>query len=533
MNEVTQRETHPMSGAMPAVVAGGPAAAEAGLATLDGHDDPTTSVCDGRPPKDLKVTPVIATLVITAFVMILNETILSVAFPALMQDLDINEVTVQWLSTGFMLTLAIVIPTTGFLLNRLSTRTVFITAMLFFLVGTALAALAPSFGVLMVARVIQAVGTAMILPLQMTAILALVPFQHRGTVMGLTSVVISVAPALGPTLSGIILQHLTWHHLFIVMLPIVVLTFIAGLVFVKDYNNPRKMKLDVLSVILAAIGFGGFVYGVANLPTILDGTNVTAPIALFVIGVLALIVFIKRQTRLEHQTGAPLLNLRAFTVPTFTKSLIVVLVAMFSMLGTVVVLPLYMTVALQLEILTVGLVMLPGGLAQAVLAPFIGNLFDRFGPRPLVVPGMALMALGFWLQFAFLDENATVGMVITFNVLFSIGMAAVMTPLMALALGSLPRELHADGSAILNTLQQLAAAIGTALFIALLSLGAAVAASSGAASSGAAPDAAMAAGITWPFAVGGVVTALAALLALAIKRLPREPAGQPEATASH
>jgi DHA2 family lincomycin resistance protein-like MFS transporter len=485
--------------------------------------DGIPAVAGGVPTQDLKVTPIIATLVITAFVMILNETVLSVAFPALMQDLDISEVTVQWLSTGFMLTLAIVIPTTGFLLNRLSTRTVFITAMLFFLVGTALAAFAPGFGVLMLARVIQAVGTAMILPLQMTAILALVPFQHRGTVMGLSSVVISVAPALGPTLSGTILQNLAWNYLFIVMLPIIALAFIAGLVFIKNYSSPRMMRLDVLSVVLAAIGFGGFVYGVANLPTVLDGTDVTAPIALFVIGVLALIVFVHRQTRLERQAGAPLLDLRAFTVPTFRKSLIVVLVAMFSMLGTVVVLPLYMTVSLQLEVLTVGLVLLPGGLAQAVLAPFIGNLFDRFGPRPLVVPGMALMALGFWLQFILLDQNATVGMVITFNVLFSIGMAAVMTPLMASALGSLPRDLHADGSAILNTLQQLAAAIGTALFIALLSLGTAAAASTGAA-----PAAAMAAGLDWPFAVGGVLTVLAALLALTIRRLPREPAGRPD-----
>ncbi|MDI3329551.1 MAG: MDR family MFS transporter [Micrococcus sp.] len=528
MTDVINRDTNPPTDSIPAVVTGGRPAAEAELATLGDRDDPNTSVRDGHPAKDLKVAPIIATLVITAFVMILNETILSVAFPTLMRDLGISEVTVQWLSTGFMLTLAIVIPTTGFLLNRLATRTVFITAILFFLVGTALAAFAPSFGVLMTARVIQAVGTAMILPLQMTSILALVPFQHRGTVMGLSSVVISVAPALGPTLSGIILQNLRWNHLFIVMLPIIILAFIAGLVFIKNFNNPRKLTLDVVSVVLAAIGFGGFVYGVANLSTVMDGTNVVAPIVLFVLGLLALTAFVVRQTRLERSAGTPLLNLRAFTVPTFRKALLVVLVAMFSMLGTVVVLPLYMTTSLRLDTLTVGLVLLPGGLAQAVLAPLFGNLYDRFGPRPLAVPGMALMSLGFWLQFAFLDENATVGMVITFNVLFGIGMAAVMTPLMALALGSLPRDLYADGSAILNTLQQLAGAIGTALLVALLSLGAAAAASGGAA-----PDVAVAAGLDWPFAVGGALTILAVLLALSIKRLPRESAGQPEAAAAH
>jgi MFS transporter, DHA2 family, lincomycin resistance protein len=201
-------------------------------------------------PTGLRVAPIISTLVVTAFVMILNETVLSVALPTLIQELGITAVTAQWLSTGFMLTLAIVIPTTGFLLNRLSTRTVFISAMVFFLAGTALCALAPTFGVLMAGRVVQAVGTAMILPLQMTAILALVPFQHRGTVMGLSSVVISVAPALGPTISGLVLQNLAWNYLFIFMLPIIV---------------------------LAAVGFGGFVYGIANLSAVIDGTAAAAP----------------------------------------------------------------------------------------------------------------------------------------------------------------------------------------------------------------------------------------------------------------
>ncbi|NUL46790.1 multidrug efflux MFS transporter [Cellulosimicrobium funkei] len=498
MTDVIHKEANPPTGNVPAV-AGGPAAAP-----------------------NIKVAPIIATLVVTAFVMILNETVLSVALPTLIVELGITAVTAQWLSTGFMLTMAIVIPTTGFLLNRFSTRTVFITALSSFLVGTALCAVAPTFEILMAGRVVQAIGTAMVLPLLMTTTLALVPFQHRGTVMGLSSVVISVAPALGPTISGIVLQNMGWNALFILMLPIVLVALVIGLVFIKNYNEPKPLTLDGLSVLIAALGFGGFVYGVANLSAVIDGSAVVVPAAAFIIGLLALTAFVLRQTRLERTQGQPLLNLRAFTVPTFRTSLIVVLVAMFSMLGTVVVLPIYMTSSLGVETITVGLALLPGGLAQGVLSPVIGNLYDRIGPKPLVVPGALLMSLGFWLQFAFLDENSTVGMVIGFNVVFNIGMAMVMTPLMTHSLGSLPRTLYADGSAILNTLQQLAAAIGTALFVALLTLG-----MSSAVSSGATERAAAASGLGWPFLVGGVLTLAAAALALTIRRLtaaPEEPA---------
>ncbi|QNN82886.1 DHA2 family efflux MFS transporter permease subunit [Brachybacterium sp. Z12] len=501
----------------PGIVAGGSAAAEAEFSTRDGADDPSTTVVDGHAPASVKVTPIIAVLVVSAFVMILNETLLSVALPTLMEDLSISAVTAQWLSTGFMLTMAVVIPTTGFLMKRLSVRTVFSVAMLLFLAGTTIAMLAPTFPVLLGGRVIQAAGTAMVLPLLMTTVLALVPIRSRGLVMGLVGVVISAAPALGPSISGFILQHGTWHHLFLMMLPIIVIALTIGLLFMRNYTEPEKVRLDVISVILSAIGFGGVIYALASISQIVSGTSRLVPLLVAGIGVLALTVFTIRQLRMLSRGDEPLLDLQPLKVRTFTVSVLVILMGFATMLGTVVALPLYMTGALEMTTLEIGLTMLPGAAASGLLGPFVGALYDRFGPRPIVVPGMLLMAIVCWLEVFLLDANATQGLIIALNIPLGIGMAMVMTPLMTLSLGALPRSLYGHGSAILNTLQQLAGALGTAVFIALLTLGSAIAVESGASA-----EIAQASGASWAFAFGGVVTTVAVVLAFTLKANPAE-----------
>lgn len=394
-----------------------------------------------------------------------------------------------------------VIPTTGYLLNRLSTRTVFTAALTLFLAGTLAAALAPGFGVLLAGRVVQAVGTAMILPILMTTTLALVPLHRRGAVMGLSTVVISVAPALGPTLSGLILAASGWRALFWVMVPVVVLAFLAGLVFIRDYTEPQDITLDAASVALSAVGFGGVVYGLASLSQVLDGTAVAGPVTAFAVGLAALAAFVARQRSLERRPGArPLLSMTPFGVHNFRVSLLIVVVAMASMLGTVMLLPIYLENGLGLAAAAVGLVLVPGGLIQGVLSPFVGRHYDAVGPRPLVVPGMALMTAAMGVQFFVFPTGPAVWLVVALNLVFGVGMSMVMTPLMTLALSSLPRHVYADGSAIMNTLQQLAGAVSTALFIALLTLGSGRAAASGVAEP-------VSAGAAWPFALGAVLAA--------------------------
>ncbi|MEV6818145.1 MDR family MFS transporter [Nocardiopsis dassonvillei] len=455
------------------------------------------------------VASVIAVLAVSALIMILNETVLSVVLPRLMEDFRVAATTAQWLTTGFMLTMAVVIPTTGFLLQRFTTRTLFTAALVLFIAGTALAAVASGFAVMLLARVIQACGTAIILPLLMTTTLTTVPVAYRGTVMGLNSVVISVAPAIGPTVSGLVAESLGWRWVFGLMLVVSLVAFLIGVVFIRVANETRRAPLDVLSVVLSAFGFGGLVYGLASVGAVVEGA--WAPVLALVVGVVALVLFAVRQRNLQRNDAA-LLDLRPFAVHNFRVSLAIVVVCMATMLGTVVVLPIYLQNGLGVSILTTGLLLLPGGLVQGVLSPVIGRVYDRVGPRPLVIPGALLLCGGqWWLSTVGADTGP--GTVVAMHVVFCVGMAMLMTPLMTLSLSSLPRRLYGHGSAIMNTLQQLAGAAGTALLIAAMSIGAATAAGSFG------PAEAQALGTQDAFVIGGCLGVVAVLCAPFVRRL--------------
>lgn len=430
----------------------------------------TSRTDDVTLPSQVKL--VLMVLVFSAMVMMLNETILSVALPAIMEDFSVPATTAQWLTTGFMLTMAIVIPTTGFLLQRFSTRFIFTTALLFFIAGTIVAALAPAFSVLLTGRILQAIGTALIMPLLMTVAMTVVPPQRRGSVMGLISIVMAVAPALGPTVSGVILNSLTWHWLFWVMVPLIAIALGVGLKFLGNVGETRATPLDVFSVILSAVAFGGLVYTLSSLSKIIDGqgTERMFTIAIGVIGLLCFFAFGFRQVSLSKQ-GKALLDLTVFRNRNFTLSVLVLLIVFGMLLGSVTILPLYLQTSVGATALVTGLLLMPGGLINGVLSPFVGRIYDHRGPRPLLLPGIVVLTASlFWMST--LDENSTVGIVIAMHVIFSIGLALLITPLMTTSLGSLPGHLYGHGSAALNTLQQLAGATGTAVLVVAMTHGA-------------------------------------------------------------
>lgn len=457
-----------------------------------------------------KVITTLSILVLGAMVMILNETSLSVALPAIMADYSIPATSAQWLLTGFMLTMAVVIPTTGFLLERLTTRQIFVTSAGLFLAGTVVAALAPSFFILLVGRVLQAGGTALMIPTLMTVAMTLVPAQRRGTVMGIISVVISVAPALGPTVGGAILNHFTWHAIFWSMAPLIGLILVAGLWRLDNVGENRDTPLDGLSVILSAFAFGGLIYGLSSIEKMLQGDG-WVDIAVTVVGVIALVVFIRRQRRLALEDRA-LMDLRPFRVRNFTLAVIILLLSFGLMLGMVTVLPIYLQTTLGATAFATGLVVMPGGILQAFLSPIVGRLFDSYGPRPLMIPGSLLMVAGLWLM-ATLGENSAVWMVVGMHVIFSLGMCLMMTPLMTTALSSLPKKLYSHGSAIMNTFQQLAGATGTALLVVFLTRG-----TLAGAAAGLSPAAATAQGTHWAFLFAGVAGIAIAVIAPLLKR---------------
>ena len=405
---------------------------------------------------------VVVLLVLSAFTVILNETIMANAIPRLMDDLEVTEQTAQWVSTAFMLTMAAVIPTTGWLLQRLTTRAVYGTAMGVFLTGTAICALAPVFPILLTGRVIQAMGTAVMMPLLMTTLLNVVPKRDRGRVMGNVTLVMSVAPALGPTVSGVVLQLGSWRLLFVLVLPIAGAVTLLGLRKLQNVGEPRHGTIDWASVLIAALGFGGLVYG---LGTFGQG-GVRLPIALAVAGLAMIAIFVARQLRLQR-TGTPLLDLRTLGQRTYTRALVMGAMAFMVMLGSMMMLVLYLQNLRGLSPLMTGLLVMPGGIIQGLLGPTVGRLFDRYGGRVLVIPGSIglVVALVGFTQFS---ATTPYWQLLGIHIVMMISMAATMTPVFTLGLGSLPKRLYAHGSSMLGTLQQVAAAFGTALVVTVM-----------------------------------------------------------------
>ncbi|ROQ39557.1 DHA2 family lincomycin resistance protein-like MFS transporter [Frondihabitans sp. PhB188] len=484
--------------------------AGAATASTPAHDPAALSKDDAA-----RNRVVIGLLIVSAFVVILNETIMSVALPTLIIDLKVSAATAQWLTTGFLLTMAVVIPITGFLLQRLHTRQVFLMAMTLFSVGTLIAAIAPGFSILLIARVVQACGTAIMLPLLMTTAMTLVPPAARGRTMGNISIVISVAPAIGPTISGIILSALSWRFMFIIVLPIAIAALILGAVKMKNVTEPRKVPLDVLSVILSAFAFAGLLYGLSGVGEAAAGSaQPVPPLVPVAVGVVALALFILRQTRLARG-GSPLLDLRTFLTKNFSISIAMIAVSSIALFGTLIILPIYMQTVLHLPTLETGLLLLPGGIVMGVLSPVVGRLFDRFGPTALLITGSVLVSGALWTMALALHADTPVYMIPVVHVILSIGLAMTFTPLFTSSLGSLKPELYSHGSAILNTVQQVMAGVGTALFVTLLSTGIASGLSDGANEVDA-----TAAGVQMAFFAGAIVSLLSIAAAFFVRKPP-------------
>lgn len=407
---------------------------------------------------------VIRLLVVATFVVILNETILLNAIPTLMADLHVSEQAAQWVSTAFMLTMAAVIPVTGWFLQRVSTRRAYATAMGIFLTGTALSAAAPVFEVLLLGRITQAAGTAVMMPLLMTTLMTVVPDRDRGRVMGNVTMSISVAPALGPTVSGVVLQLGSWRMLFLLVLPIAATVTWFGLRRLENVGQPRYSTIDWLSVVMAATGFGGLIYGLTQFAE--GGARASA--VFVVAGLVAIGVFVMRQLRLQRN-GSPLMDLRALRHATYAKALILMAVAFLAMLGSMILLPLFLQNVRGLSPLQTGLLVMPGGLAMGLLGPTVGRMFDRFGARVLVIPG----SFGFVLALAGLTQLSLTmpyWQVLGLHTLLMLSLAAIFTPVFTLGLGALPPHLYSHGSSMLGTLQQVAAAFGTALAVTVMTI---------------------------------------------------------------
>ncbi|MFD5215647.1 MDR family MFS transporter [Microbacterium sp. NPDC058345] len=482
---------------------------------------PVQNVASGDiPRKDMAVIWVLLT---AAFVAILNETTMGMAIPHLITDLGITPIAAQWVTSAFMLTMAVVIPTTGFLLRRFTTRQMFLGALTLFSAGTVVAAVATGFPMLLVARIVQASGTAIMMPLLMTTLMNVVPPASRGRMMGRVSVVMSLAPAIGPTMSGFLLDTFGWRSIFVVVLPIALVAMFIGWRWLTNVGETTRAPIDVLSVILSAFGFGGLVFGLSQIGGLGKGQS-WAPLAIaLAVGVVGLVVFLWRQVALQKKDDA-LLDLRIFKSKGFSLSMTQMFLLSLAFFGSITVIPLFLQDALLLPTMNAGLVVLPGALAMGLLGPVIGRIYDKHGTRVLLIPGSILAAAMLWM-YTTLTVGTSVWLVLVMQTLLSIGLALSFTPLFTASLASLTPRFYSYGSAMIGTIQQVAGAAGIAVMMAAFT---AVAAAGG----GTEEPTAVAAATRTAVAIGAVIATITIAGAFVIRK-PEDDSEQAPAHAGH
>jgi DHA2 family lincomycin resistance protein-like MFS transporter len=417
---------------------------------------------------DPHINRVLWMLLFAVFVTFFNEMAMSVAIPKIVEDLRITPSTGQWLTTGYALTMAVVIPLTGWILQRLNTRPVYFLALALFVAGTIIGLVAPNFELLLLARIVQASGTALMMPLMMTTTLMVVPPNFRGQIMGRSSLVMSLAPAAGPAISGIILTFLHWRWLFVLILPLAVIMLVLGS-RVPNVGDPKKTPLDFLSLILSAIAFSSIVYGLSSVGLAAEGHAALPPWLPLIVGAVFLVAFVLRQLRLQRRDAA-LLDLRTFKHRPFTLSLLIMGCAMLSLFGASILMPFFIQNVLGFDPYVVGLTMLPGSLLMAFGGPFVGRLYDRIGAFPIVLPGAILVSSAFWLFAFVLNPETPIWGVLAIQLLMSLGLVGIFSPLFAAGLSSLEPRLYSHGSATFGTAQQVFGAAGAAVFVAAFAI---------------------------------------------------------------
>lgn len=392
---------------------------------------------------------------------ILNETLLNVALPRIMHDFHVTANSAQWLTTVYMLTNGVLIPVTAFLVQRFSTRTLFMAGMGLFSIGTLMAGIAPDFGLLLAARVVQASGAAIVLPLLMNVILTIYPVEKRGAAMGLVGLVITFAPAIGPTLSGWLVGHHSWHLLFFIVLPIAILDLVFAYVGLTNVMTLKKLRIDVASIVLSTLGFGGLLYGFSEAGSAGWHTaNVEVSLAVSLVG---LWLFVRRQFSLK----LPMLEFRVFKFRMFTLATVITVLVFMSMFSAMLLLPLYLQNERGFSPLASGLLVMPGAIAMGIMSPITGRIFDKVGGRWLGIAGSIFLS-GALIRFATLTGTTSYASLMVTFIFMMLGMSSIMMPVMTAGLNRLPPELYPHGTAMSNTLQQVAGAIGTALLVTVM-----------------------------------------------------------------
>ncbi|HDA1592621.1 TPA: DHA2 family efflux MFS transporter permease subunit [Staphylococcus aureus] len=404
---------------------------------------------------------ILAALLFGMFIAILNQTLLNVALPKINTEFNVSASTGQWLMTGFMLVNGILIPITAYLFNKYSYRKLFLVALVLFTIGSLICAISMNFPIMMVGRVLQAIGAGVLMPLGSIVIITIYPPEKRGAAMGTMGIAMILAPAIGPTLSGYIVQNYHWNVMFYGMFIIGIIAILVGFVWFKLYQYTTNPKADIPGIIFSTIGFGALLYGFSEAGN--KGWGSVEIETMFAIGIIFIILFVIRELRMK----APMLNLEVLKFPTFTLTTIINMVVMLSLYGGMILLPIYLQNLRGFSALDSGLLLLPGSLIMGLLGPFAGKLLDTIGLKPLAIFGIAVMTYATW-ELTKLNMDTPYMTIMGIYVLRSFGMAFIMMPMVTAAINALPGRLASHGNAFLNTMRQLAGSIGTAILVTVM-----------------------------------------------------------------
>lgn len=413
------------------------------------------------PIENVNIKAVVTVLILGMFVSILNQTIINVALPPLMNEFNVSTSTAQWLITGFMLVNGILVPISAFLVSRFTYRKLFVAAMLFFTVGSIICAISGNFTMMMTGRVIQAVGAGILMPVGMNIFMTLFPPHKRGAAMGLLGVAMILAPAIGPTVTGWVIENYSWNLMFYGMFIIGLVITLLSLKFFTLAQPVSQTKLDVFGVISSSIGLGSLLYGFSEAGN--NSWSSAEVVISLIIGVIGLAVFIWR----EMTTDNKMLDLQVFKYPTFTFTLLINAIVTMALFGGMLLLPVYLQNIRGFTPIESGLLLLPGSLIMGIMGPFAGKLFDKYGIRPLAIVGLAITTYATY-EFTQLSMDTPYSVIMTDYIIRSFGMSFIMMPIMTAGMNALPMKLISHGTATQNTSRQVAGSIGTAILITIM-----------------------------------------------------------------
>jgi EmrB/QacA subfamily drug resistance transporter len=411
--------------------------------------------------KEFSIKKVLFVLMFGMFIVILNQTVVNVALPVMMDDLKVQPTTAQWLVTGFMLVNGILIPISAYLVQRFGFRKLFLIAMVFFIIGSIFCGISDEFSMVLTGRLVQAVGAGILMPLGMNVFMTVFPPEKRGSAMGTMGIAMILAPAIGPTLSGWIIEHHPWQVMFygMAILGAVALCFAFG--WFKIIGEVSKPKFDYLGTVFSTLGFGGMLYGFSEAGS--KGWDSVIVISCLAVGALFLAIFFIYQLK----TINPLLEVRVFKYPVFSLALAINGINTMALFGGMLLLPIYLQNILGYSPLKSGVLMLPGALIMGLMGPIAGKIFDKHGARVLAIIGLLITGVTTY-EFTQLTVDTTYKFIMILYIIRSFGMSLLMMPIMTAGINALPEKLIAHGNAMTNTIRQVAGSIGSAILVTVM-----------------------------------------------------------------